>query len=672
MLRDASADRSVLKDPYDRSLGNVWKFIPEWNLRDLTPASSDILLDILKYRATAPLPQQYTDGVNGAPGDHQHIKVAMQKYGLQLADTSSFKDCYTLFLDDEKYGQSFKITPGHKQEFLTSMKPAIEAQLFIPQVMGELVLMRQQCILQHLNIIFDDIFDAAPTASSKTTRPNKPADAATAALATLSLHSPSRKLGIPDLVNNSREQKANWVDYVYLMSTEPTVLSRQVNFWFFTRPELVGDEMGRYMPAHTDSYISGAVLDALHGAVQATANWSYIAKLLALLENTPDKQFRAMVLQELSNACYLELVRAQALFKRSVSTFLGGSKWFERKSTVRKDGLVRVSMKRRPDSLMIENPQLCYMLQLCQENLDWSGFIQWLQKLEDLHRAHPMEKDKMDEFEFSSLGDLAIIVTFLQSLSQIQKLPASSKKQKDSFIVRVSDLETRIRQCKEGLDLDEFAVPMGNLLEPGMADSALASLDRHIHDKMGTKLGVLYEELVDDSIASLHKRYHESKAKASEAEAEYVVPAIPEVSASSIQPHKEKEKTRPAHSSAYESVSETASSTSPSAQPAPPHPKIKVKANTFDVFSSLLSRSSAARGPINWDSFVAAMTDIGFAVLPKVGSICTFVPPETMVVQRDCTLHRPHSSRIEGVLLLVYSRRLKRVYQWDDATFVPA
>lgn len=106
------------------------------------------------------------------------------------------------------------------------------------------------------------------------------------------------------------------------------------------------------------------------------------------------------------------------------------------------------------------------------------------------------------------------------------------------------------------------------------------------------------------------------------------------------------------------------------AQPAPPKPKFNVKASTFSVFSLLFSRSSAARGPIRWDAFVAAMTDVGFSVIPKVGSIYMFVPPESMVSRKICILHKPHKSHAEGVVLLIYSRRLKRAYGWDDSTFV--
>lgn len=92
VLRDASADRSVLKDLHDTSLGRVCRLIPEWDLRDLTPPSSDVLLDILKHRATTPFVEQYINGVDGAPGDHKHMLHSVQTNGFGLPDTSTCKD----------------------------------------------------------------------------------------------------------------------------------------------------------------------------------------------------------------------------------------------------------------------------------------------------------------------------------------------------------------------------------------------------------------------------------------------------------------------------------------------------------------------------------------------------------------------------------------------------
>lgn len=670
VMRSGSHEGAVLKHSEDTSLENVYKFIPEWNIRDIASPSSDLFLDMLKYRATVPLQTQYTSGFNGRPGDHAHIVDMMQRKNLRLNNASKLKDCYSLFITEDGYGQSVKIAAGKRAEVLATMNPAMQAQLIVPQAVGDLVLMRQTNLLQLLNIAIEDILDTSSTTRTQKTRPKKPVDGAAAALAQLSIDAPQNKIGLSDLVDLSLDRKSSCEDIITLISDEPTILAHEVNFSFFTRPELIADEKGRVLPVHTDKFISGAVLDAVHDGVKTAAIWYYIARLLILCKETTNKQFRAIVLRELSNTCLLEYLRAQACFKRSVAVGLGGSKWFKRMSTTRKDDAVRISLKRNPESLTVENPQLHHMLRLCQDETNSAGAVQWLQKLDDLHRAHPLEQDKLSEWEHDSLADLAFIVAFIQSLSSVVQLPTANHKKSQGFVSDFAALGNELRQLKDGLDLGDFAIPIDNLLEPGMASGALTKLDQYLEEKTGAKLGHLYQDLIGDCVSKLQKQFEQQQAKASELNVEYVTPTAPESPESHIQQRKQKEKTRPTQSPTYKITPQTSEVALEDGQPTQPKQTFQVKASTAAVFASLLSRSSAARGSVRWDAFVAAMTELGFSVIPKMGSIFTFAPSEKMQVQRDLTLHRPHQSSIEGPRLLVYSRRLKRVYGWDESTFV--
>ena len=665
IMQAGSRDGAVLKHAEDTSLENVYKFIPEWNLRDITSPSSEFFLDMLKHRATSPLQTQYTTGFNGRPGDHAHIVDMMQRKDLKLNNASKYKNCYTLFLTEDGYGESVKIVAEKREEVLANMKPAIQAQMIVPQATGELILMRQMNLLQLLNIAIGDILDTASTTRTQTKRLKKPTDEATAALAKLSVHTPSKKVELPELLDIVQDQISSREDLVNLISTEPTVLAHEVNFCFFSRPELVADEKGRILPVHTDKYISGSVFDAVHGAVKAAATWDYIGRLLDLFKDSSDKQFKAVVVKELSNTCHLEYLRAQTGFKRSVAVGMGGSKWFKRMSN---NDVARLSLKRSPESLTVENPQLHCMLRLCQDETNWSNAAQWLQKLEDLHRAHPLEQDKLSEREYDSLGDLAIIVTFIQSLSSVAQLPAPNHKKSQPFVLGFASLDKELRQLKDGVNLGDYVIPIDNLLEPGMAEGALSTLDQYIVEKTGTKLGFLYQDLVESCVSSIEQQYEQQKAKASKPQAEYTTPTAPEASASVMQLRKQKEKTRSAQSSIYEITPQSTKGD----QPVQSKDTFKVKASTADVFTSLFSRSSAARSPVRWEAFVAAMIDLGFSIDPKVGSIYTFVPPKKVSVQRNMTLHRPHQASIEGRLLLFYSQRLKKVYGWDSSTFVAA
>ena len=372
ILRVASRDGLILKDRLDRSLGNVYKIIPEWNLHDITSPSSDFLLDILKHRATTPLPDQYTSGINGGPGDHAHIVDMIERKDLKVSHASEYKNCYNLFIDEETYGQSFQLTPEGINEYPEGLPLANETELVIPRAIGELVLLRQMYLLQCLNIAIEDILDTASTTHAQTKRPKKLADVATAALAALSSHLPPKKPELSHLIDSSHDQKSSMEDYINLICAEPTVLAHEVNRWFFTRPELVADKQGHTLPFHTDKYISEAVFDVIHSAVKVAAVWNYISCLLDLLNGSSDEHFQVIVLQELSNMYHLEYTRAQAIFKRNVSTGSGGNKWFKRINSVQKDDPVRVSMKRNPKSLRVVNPQLYYTLELCQNEATWS------------------------------------------------------------------------------------------------------------------------------------------------------------------------------------------------------------------------------------------------------------------------------------------------------------
>ncbi|KAG9185453.1 hypothetical protein G6011_07997 [Alternaria panax] len=665
IMQAGSRDGAVLKHAEDTSLETVYKFIPEWNLREIASPSSNFFLDMLKHRATSPLQSQYMTGFNGRPGDHAHIVDMMKRKDLKLKNASQYKDCYTLFLTEDGYGESVKILAEMREEVLANMKPAIEAQMIVPQAIGELVLMRQMNLLQLFNIAIEDILANASTTRTQTERPKKPTDGGAAALAKLSVHSSPNKVELSDLLEMAQDQISSRKDLINLISTEPTVLAHEVNFCFFSRPELVPDEKGRMLPVHTDKYISGSIFDAVLGAVKTAATWSYISSLLALLETIPGKQFRAVVLKELSNTCHLEYLSAQTGFKRSVAVGMGGSKWFKRIST---NDAARLSLKRSPESLTIQDPQLHYMLRLCQDETTWSTAAEWLQRLEDLHRAHPLEQDNLSEREYDTLGDLAIIVTFIQSLSSFAQLPAPNHKKSQPFVPGCAALDKELRQLKDSIDLGDYAIPIDNLLKPGMAKGALATLDSFIVEKTGTKLGFLYQDLVFDCVSNVMEQLKRQLAKAGKPHAEYITPSAPKAPASDIQQRKQKEKTRPAEPSMYEITPQAITDDEPSQS----KDTFKVKASTAEVFSSLFSRSSVARSPVRWEAFVAAMVDLGFTVDPKVGSIYTFVPPEKVSERRDLTLHRPHQASIEGRLLLIYSRRLKKMYGWDSSTFVVA
>ncbi|KIW25228.1 uncharacterized protein PV07_08424 [Cladophialophora immunda] len=666
-IKAGAAGGVVLKHPLDRSLGNVYKIIPEINLRDITNPESDILLDLLKHRATTTLLDQYMTGLNGGPGDHAFIKQMMDTRNLHLDDPDP--NGFTLFLDEDRYGQTMTIMREASQ-VRAGLAPAIRANLCVPQELGELILQRQLYVLQSLNIVIEDILDIGSRTRDRK-KPSKKSDkAATTALSKLSIQEPAKSLSIPDLITSAADQKATLEEFLTLLSTEPVVLTHAVNLCFFSRPELLPDEKGRILPVHTDKYISGAVLEAVYNAIKAVAIWSYIGRLLDLLVSQPatDKTFRAIILQEISNVCHLEFSRAQALFKRNVQTATG-VKWFKRMSNVYdKAGNARVTMKGDPESLTRTDPQLHYMLRLCQPESDALKATEWMKKLSDLHNAHPSEREKLEEREADSLGDLAVITSFVQVLSPSISMPSLSRKKNQMFVARSQELDAEMNELKSKIDLRDFVVPIDNLLEPRVASKTLTLLDHFIIENAGTKMGFLYQDLIEECLAEIERQYKLAKDRTEQkrpAEVEPTPPPVPEPREKRLEQRKQKEKTRPSHSSVFEIVA-TPEEEEPLEEEQPTI--FKVRASTAEVFSTLFAKAES-RGSVSWTAFVSAMTDLGFSVLPKTGSVYAFLPPENMHVSKSLTLHRPHKSEIEGYRAILYAKRLRKVYGWNERTF---
>ncbi|KAK1687718.1 hypothetical protein BDP55DRAFT_548952 [Colletotrichum godetiae] len=659
-------DGVLLKHSRDTTQGNIYQIVPDWNLRDLTEGPEH-LLNMLEHRAKKTLMEQYCDGPNGGAGDHGIIDESMRTRNLRSAEP--YKDCYTLFADGEMYGKSWHIVKEHK-EALRGFEPAIRAGRCIPQAKGELVLHRQISLLQTLNILMDDILEQGSKARSTTQPPKKSAETATAAFSKLSVKESAAKLSLADIVNAARDQAASQKERLEMYS-EPVVIAHNVNFWFFSRPEVLPDEKGRRLPVISDKFISASVFDTVHYAVKEAALWSYIRQLLERFESlNRDKDHKTILLQEIANALQLAYASTQALFRRHIQSH-SGSKWYKRMSNAYDGaGNARVALKGNPGDLTRSDPQLHYILRLCHPDTTSSKAVEWLKKLGDLHQAHPEEREKLVESEIESLCDLATTVAFIQDVTSTISVPAPSRKRGQLFVSRSQELEVELNKLKTGLDLRDFAVPIDNLLEPGMTVEALKTLDQFIVDNAGAKPGVLYEDLVDECFSDLENEYEQYKAKIGQGQKEWTPLPVPasEPRETLVEQRKQKEKTRPAHVSAYEAGPQAKASTS---EPAVEKQTFKVTPATAEVFDALFKKSET-RGAVHWTDFEGAMAELRFSVLPKYGSVFTFMPPDTMTVKRPFTIHRPHKSLIEGYTTLIYSRRLARAYGWDEKTFVVA
>ncbi|KAK1639226.1 hypothetical protein BDP81DRAFT_480108 [Colletotrichum phormii] len=617
-VKDGVLDGVLLKHSRDTTFGDVYKYVPDWNLRDLTEGPEH-LLNMLEHRAKKTLMEQYCDGPNGGAGDHGIIVESMRTQNLRHGER--YEDCLTIFADGYMYGKPCHLTEEDLEGVkLLSVLPILQsvtrAGLFIPQANGELVLHRQMSILQSLDILMDEILEQGSKTRITTQPRKKSAETATAAFSKLSVKGSSAKLSLDDLVNAARDQ-------------------------------VLPDEKGRRLPVVSDKFMSASVFDAVHNAVKEAALWSYIHQLLERFQTlNKDKAHKTIMLQEIANAVQLAYASAQALFKRQIQAH-SGTQWYKRMSNAYDGaGNARVTLKSNPGELTRSDPQLHYILRLCHPDTTASNAVDWLKN------------------EFELLCDLATTVAFIQDVISTTSAPAPSRKKGQLFVSRSQELEIELNKLKTGLDLRDFAVPIDKLLEPCMTVEALKTLDQFVVDNAGAKLGVLYEDLVDEWFSDLENQYGQFKAKIVQGQKEWTplpVPA-PEPRETLVEQRKQKEKTRPAHVSAYEVGPQAEAST---LEPVVEKQTFKVSPATAEVFNAFFNKSES-RGAVNWTAFEGAMAELGFSVLPKYGSVFTFMPPDTMAVQRPFTIHRPHKSQIEGYRTLIYSRRLTRAYGWDE------
>lgn len=155
-IKVGTRDGEILRHPLDASLGNVCKIMPEWNLRDIADPNSDSLLDMLRRRATSSVFGQYCgNSVSGAQGDASFILEIVERQDLRSAN--SYGDSYMELVDENHCGRPFTITAGSYDEVMRRLEPAVRNGLLVLRATGELIMLRQMCLLQSFNIIIDGI-----------------------------------------------------------------------------------------------------------------------------------------------------------------------------------------------------------------------------------------------------------------------------------------------------------------------------------------------------------------------------------------------------------------------------------------------------------------------------------------------------------------------------------
>lgn len=237
--------------------------------------------------------------------------------------------------------------------------------------------------------------------------------------------------------------------------------------------------------------------------------------------------------------------------------------------------------------------QLHYMVRLCQPETTPPSAVNWLKQLAGLQDTHPEQRERLKEREIDALANLASIIAFIYDISPVISMPPLSRKKGQFFVSRSQDLEVEINHLRGRIDLREFAAPLDNLLEPGMAVHAMASLENFVVEATSTKMGFLYQDLFDECFSGLEHQYDKLTAKAESSVSTLTTPPVPEVL---IQQRRLKERTRPTHSSIFDIGPPQQDSTILAALESPQ--VFKVSPATADVFSTMFDKTEA-RGSVS-------------------------------------------------------------------------
>jgi hypothetical protein len=119
----------VLKDVEYQPIGNPYRIDPELKLGDIGNLDSAEVLDMLKHRATTSIHHQYCEGVRGGPGDHAFIINTMPVNNSPLSER--FKNYFTLFLDEDQYGDTMKVTdPAQFDRIMADLSVVVDAGFY--------------------------------------------------------------------------------------------------------------------------------------------------------------------------------------------------------------------------------------------------------------------------------------------------------------------------------------------------------------------------------------------------------------------------------------------------------------------------------------------------------------------------------------------------------------
>ncbi|KAJ3554511.1 hypothetical protein NPX13_g10592 [Xylaria arbuscula] len=607
--------------------------IPEWNIARLEPEASLSFQDLVLRRGTLSLTTQYLgESDHNDTGDHFYIDRMIKTKRLCHADP--FNNWYTFFTK-QKYGESIEVkTNNEKIQFVLKNKRLIDAKLCVPRAKGELILARQTRLLLRLNLLIYELLEAINDPTSTHTRSNLYFDT-NDFMEILSRH-------------------CHWIlDRLVAMERHSYVLQHYLQYWLLSRPEQVADHEGYKPEIHEEKCISVAFLDVMHSIARRMAIWHYIQRMLRHLDETETEDERNIALEELASVSCLEYRHVHAMLRRQLSTAKIAAPFFKQDPSVSENGNAQIRLKDNPANLATadDQKQLHYLLRLCANKTLAPKALYWLEKLNELYRDSPTERDVLGPNVMHAVGDLADIAHFIQILSEAREMPVLKHQRKDGFAQYATELENNINQLRDLVDLSSFIDstmidPVNIPLLEDALPAAVKAFREFIVDKLGSDITQSYGRVIYKSVESFVKRRGLLTYQSTAASTSLQAPPA--------------------------DVALGGPRTRPTAKP------VQVDANTFDLFSSFFREVDEVNRPVFCDRFEATLEKLGFKAVRGFGTVIAFYPPEESdIVDEEARstpfiFNRGYNLRIDISARLLYAHHLWELYGWNQYTFVTA
>ncbi|KZL64223.1 hypothetical protein CI238_00523 [Colletotrichum incanum] len=290
-VRDLSADLSSRWERYGPTFEAKWRsldqsqrarlmeengitkldnfYVPEWNVYDLR-AKPDILLDMLKYRATAELSEQFHKGPVNGSSDLDFTDLRMLESGIGPFPTGV--KAYTILHDGDQYGNASRPSTRPLQH-LPCCRAARATSVSLKPLASS---------SSDGKVIYSRL--STPLSTTQSTE--------TAAFLLQLLHlrdgitdeDASNKVTIEVVLDIVRRHKWSLDRHWSLLGVKAGMLADKVEDWFTTQPGLISDKQGQKLPVHTDKYLSPCLVHVLHDLAKNNTFWTYVVALLQELQ----------------------------------------------------------------------------------------------------------------------------------------------------------------------------------------------------------------------------------------------------------------------------------------------------------------------------------------------------------------------------------------------------